>query len=188
MEKQKRYQPLFEMSFYLRDYENKIILPLMMKAFKHFIKYKLADRVFADKIDIRIYPHCIKHKKYWTEEIGRIISSLFKGVERTSIKNKNSNKEEAYLSILENIRAMLTSDDQAIYAARDALSKHKENDDIRIKIDRFFIKNNASDMIFISRVYSFFEEIKPIRNSIIDGQIVNEKLEKLFTVIDTIHE
>jgi hypothetical protein len=184
-----RCKPLFEMSFSLRDYENKIILPLMMKAFKHFIKYKLTDKFFADKIDMRIYSHCIKYKEHWAKEIKTIMPSLFKIIKKASIKNKNSSKEEAYLSILENTVIMLTSDDQAIYAVRDATSEHKKKEDIRRKIDSFFIENDASDMKFILEVYNFFKEIKPIKNlMVVEDSEVQEKLKKVFTTIDTIHE
>jgi hypothetical protein len=44
-------------------------------------------------------------------------------------------------------------------------------------------------MKFILEVYNFFKEIKPIKNlMVVEDSEVQEKLKKVFTTIDTIHE
>jgi len=184
-----RYKPLFEMSYRLQDYENKIITPPMLKIFVHFIKYKLTDKIFANKIDTKIYPHCIRYKEYWTKEIGQTFLLLFRELSTTSIKSKTGSKERAYLSSLENTIALLSTEGHAIQAMRDATNKNKNSEEIRISINKFFFKYNVRDSDFISKVYSFFEDIKPIKNVVaLNERQLQIKLLSLFTVIDTIHE
>ena len=184
MKKLQRYQPLFEMAFSPEKYEESLIQPQLLNIVKHFIKYKLTDSSFSNQIDKRIYVHCFKYKDTWKKQIRMLINSLFNDMNTSSVKKKKELKEDLYLSALENVLPLLSAKRETSQAVKDAVGKHKDFNDLKEIIGDFFIEYNIKTFEWILDILLFLKEIQPKKNIMPSTEFINEKLEKLFKIIE----
>jgi len=88
-----RIQLLTEMSFSKNKFQQAIV-ELINPILNHFLKLKMTDRVFSDKIDERLYTAVKPSRTHWIDEIENKSDVAFKFITNRNLKS--STKERVY--------------------------------------------------------------------------------------------
>jgi hypothetical protein len=179
MEKYIRKFP--EMAFSADHFENSVIKPYALNIVKHFIKLKLCDKSFSDLFDKDLYPFIVQYKGYWIDDIFDFIKAMFNDMQESSIAKKDKSrvsKEELYLSCIDNVFILLSSQNEALKAIKDGTTKFKNHDEVVDKAKRFLAKTRLREFDWIMDCYFFLYELSPTRNAILDNDAIKEAYDK----------